>query len=210
MGRVVLPQLMNTIEKAIESKETLPINVYGTRGYGKSHIIAAVVVLLMKKKGGLPVLFLPQVRDMADSDPLPYLRAAALLTFASASDAQIMSDIEDCDSLSALTAVISKHQFILVADQLNSLKEDSRIADDKKKLVRNLLDTLGGGRVYVRGFSANNQTAQVFAVTQRSQIDIKWFGGFDVVPISIFIFSKSNLRCPLFRLSHAVYMYTCY
>ena len=145
MGRVVLPQLMNTIEKAIESKETLPINVYGTRGYGKSHIIAAVVVLLMKKKGGLPVLFLPQVRDMADSDPLPYLRAAALLTFASAaaSDAQIMSDIEDSDSLSALTLVISKHQFILVADQLNSLEEDSRIADDKKKLVRNLLDTLG-------------------------------------------------------------------
>ena len=59
--------------------------------------------------------------------------------------------------------------------------------------------------MYVRGFSANNQTAQVFAVTQRSQVDIKWFGGFVVVPISIFIFifSKSNLRCPLFRLLHA-------
>ena len=105
MGRVVLPQLVTAIETSITKKETLPINVYGTKGYGKSHIIAAVVVLLMKKKDGLPVLFLPQVRDMASLDAFKYLRAAALLTFAT--NDNVTREIQSCELLENLANVIN-------------------------------------------------------------------------------------------------------
>jgi hypothetical protein len=202
MGRSVLPELVTEIDSAMSRGKTLPINVYGTKGYGKSHIIAAVVVLMIKL-GKPRVLFLPQVRDMADVGWTEYLRAALLLTFADEHDMSVA--ILDCSGVDAMIELVTSQSFILVADQLNSLEESSKISPDEKIVVRNILKRLGENRLQVRGFSANNQTAADFAVTQRSQIDIKWFGGFNEVSVyscylMMFVFIP---RCSLLHLHHS-------
>jgi hypothetical protein len=176
MGRSVFPQLLDAIQRSIDDEETLPINVYGTKGFGKSHVIAATVLLLMKE-GEHSVLFLPQARDMADKGPTEYLRRAALLTFAD--NADVASKLLDCATVDHLIEELQEHSFILVSDQMNSLEESVKIAEAQKNETSTVIRKLGEKVLHIRGFSANNETAQVFAHTQRSQIDLTWFGGFD-------------------------------
>lgn len=186
MGRSVLPKLCEEIERQTTQDKILPINVYGTKGYGKSHIIAATVLLMIKEKKQR-VLFLPQARDMAAKGTTEYLRRAALLTFAD--DDNITSDLLDCATSDDLVRLLKAQLFILVSDQMNSLEEDLKLNAEDKSPVRSVIKSLGEKVLHIRGFSANNDTAKVFATTQRSEIDLPWFGGFSKVGTSLFLFS---------------------
>jgi hypothetical protein len=192
MGRSVFPQLLGAIQTSIDKKKGLPINVYGTKGFGKSHVIAATVLLLLKE-GKERVLFLPQARDMADKGPTEYLRRAALLTFAD--DDEIANKLLDCATVVDLTNELSAHSFILVSDQMNSLEEAVKMANAQKDETSAVIRKLGEKVLHIRGFSANNQTAQVFALTQRSHIDVTWFGGFDDAEFGAWVKHEQENKC---------------
>jgi hypothetical protein len=57
-------------------------DVYGTDGYGKFHILAALACLLVRQKE--TVVYLPDCRAML-REPLEYLRNALLFAFADSS-----------------------------------------------------------------------------------------------------------------------------
>ena len=176
MGR----ELFTKVESEIMNNE-IPaptINVYGTKGYGKSHVIAAVVVKLMQDSTRR-VVFLPQARDLAKS-PAPYLKQALLLAFAR--DEDKLLEIAELRQVSELIDWASKEKFIVVVDQMNSIEDDSKMPEDLKQSARTLIQELfGASQLTVYGFSANNKTMIHQQITQRSERDIRLFGGFSEV-----------------------------
>ena len=152
-----------------------PFNIYGTKGYGKSHILATAVVHLQSVENQR-VVFLPQCRDLATQNIFGYFRAAFLLAFADDHDTALQILTSPVDE--SLIKLANTKKFILVADQVNSVEESSKIDADTKRDVKRLLNQLGiNGRLIIKGFSANTQTAIEFLVTQRSERDADWFQG---------------------------------
>eukprot|EP01137_Pigoraptor_chileana_P024516 Opistho-2@92530 len=74
--------------------ETKKLNVYGTRGFGKSFMLAAAVALLLKE--GQRVVFVPNARDIVD-DPTVCLRASFAMAFP-----ELIDDIALCDRVEDL------------------------------------------------------------------------------------------------------------
>ena len=186
MGRVAFHDVLASVRNT--SVGVSPkINVYGTKGYGKSHIIVATVFMLLKE--GHRVVFFPHARDFALENPAEYVRAALIMAFADDDDA--LAEIETSSTTVDSLIKWARHQdFILIVDQLNSLEEDSKVSNDKKLCAQRILDDLSPNRVYLRGFSANNRTAIVFANTQRSERDILLLGGFVDVEFAAYMLRK--------------------
>ena len=177
MGRSQFKKLYREVTNP--SSDAMPrMNVYGGKGLGKSHLLAASVVLLIKQ--GKRVMFLPQARDWAQQDPEDYLRTALYLGFADVPE--LLEEMEQIQGAEKLAAWASLQDFMLIVDQVNSLEEESRLDYGRKDEVMRLMRKMdAGGRHVVYGFSANNQTARIFADTQRSERDIVIRTGFDKV-----------------------------
>ena len=155
--------------------------IYGTIGWGKSHLLAAMVCLLMRK--GRKVVYLPDCKEMLHK-PVEYFRAALLLTFASQPVVQALVarllTIEDlvlfCDSHTDLTYVI---------DQFNALEQDMKKDDQetlqKKAYARRMIDGATTSRARVMAASANNLTARVIHDKQLNMNIQTLFGGMDQV-----------------------------
>ena len=157
------------------------INIYGTKGYGKSHIIAAVVVKLMQESSRR-IVFLPHARDLARA-PASYLKEALLLAFAR--DEEKLKEVAVLKTVQELSEWASEQFFMLFVDQMNSIEDDWKMAEEDKRFTRNLIKTLFGyAELTVYGFSANNQTMVHQQVTQRSERDVRLFGGFSEVRIA--------------------------
>lgn len=172
MGRTTISQVLSEIEK-ISTMKT--INIYGTKGYGKSHIIAAVVVKLMQENSR-QIIFLPNAHDLAKA-PVPYLKQALLVAFAR--DEEKSKEVAELKTVQELSEWAIEQPFVLVVDQMNSIEDGSRLAEDDKRSTRSLIKTLFGySQLTVYGFSANNQSMVHQQVTQRSERDVGLFGGF--------------------------------
>jgi hypothetical protein len=140
MGRVSLPTIHAEIERVSKTKR---VNIYGTKGYGKSHIIAAIVAQMMKDNRN-PVVFLPHAGDLT-ATPMTYLQGALALAFAR--DAKLLDQIARCDSVDQLICVVKcPPSFVLVVDQMNSLEESSSLDMGAKpraiEIISNLQDTI--------------------------------------------------------------------
>lgn len=175
MGRLVQPTIYAEIKRTSKTKR---VNIYGTKGYGKSHIIAAIVVQMMKENWK-PVVFLPHAGDLA-ATPMSYLQGALALAFVR--DADSLDQIARCDSVEQLLHVVKGlPSFVLVVDQMNSLEESSSLDKAAKpraiEIINMLQDTIKC-IVCVKGFSANNRTMILREETQRSERDLVYFGGF--------------------------------
>ena len=183
--------------KARTVAEAGPLNVYGTKGYGKSHILATAVVHLQSVYKDR-VVFLPQCRDLATENTLGYFRSAFLLAFADGDD--LVLQILTCPDEASLLELANTKKFILVADQVNSVEESSKIDPETKRGVKRLLQQLAiNQRLIVKGFSANNQTAIEFVATQRSERDVDWFQGFND-EVDSFFFSTRSVILSLFHM----------
>ena len=155
--------------------------IYGTIGWGKSHLLAAMVCLLMRK--GRKVVYLPDCKEMLHK-PVEYFRAALLLTFAAEQSVQSvvarLITVEDvvqfCDSHTDLTYII---------DQFNALEQD--ISKDAPKVLEqkgiaiSLIDGATSNRARVKAASANNLTARVIHDKQLHMNIQTLFGGMDQV-----------------------------
>jgi len=83
------------------------IYIYGTRGYGKSHILAALACLLVRTKER--VVYLPDCRAMLQ-EPLGYLRKALLFAFADSSSSDYREHIYECEDIEALADFLHELQ----------------------------------------------------------------------------------------------------
>eukprot|EP00736_Rhodelphis_marinus_P007247 Rmarinus@m.1840 len=170
MGRVRFSELLNTLHCFCEDgwQEFL---LYGTMGYGKSHILAALAVYLLRSKKR--VVYLPDCRFML-LDPVTYLRKALFLCFHDDPSAQ--EDLARCLTSDELVIFCASEKgLFFIVDQFNAL-EDSR--DTKQSECRRLIIRASDPHVCLLAASANNETAREISQKQTNRKVVKWFGGF--------------------------------
>jgi len=176
MPRRKFGELLHQVEALIEQPDRASaIWLYGTIGYGKSHVLAALVCFLMKS--GHRVLFLPDCRAWLDG-PVRYFKQAMRLAWAD--DPAALRVIGGMKTLTEITDFFETiHQrVIFVADQMNALQTDPA---DPLLAIKNELRTVlyESSQEHLRVFStsANNQSYLTLNQKQLNLIRVNTFGG---------------------------------
>ena len=187
MGREIFTELLNEVQKPwLPDRSSLW--VYGTRGYGKSHLLAALVYCLsaMKKR----IVYIPDCRGCL-IDPIPYIQAAML--FAWADDE---SKKEEIMALNTWTEIYGffydfryassgdSRELIFVIDQMNALAELDGDSDSRKTNKANLDDWLmkfTADHKAIFSTSANYTTFLQRSRRQTTEVTIRVYGGFTPV-----------------------------
>jgi energy-coupling factor transporter ATP-binding protein EcfA2 len=181
MGRGGLTALLAQVSE-LRLAKTRKLLLHGTAGFGKSHIVAALVCLLIKQ--GRLVLYLPDCKVMLQ-DRVDYLRAALRLTFHG--DEGVQRELLEADEKGLLDRCKWTKDLVFVVDQLNALDISPGGDDlqDKKSDCCDLINSASFGHLIIQAASANNQTSQKVGDQQVRQIVLKWFGGFPKVRCSL-------------------------
>src|SRR5256885_2360597 len=85
VGRTKFKELVERLKLVRDSEDTRAIWLYGTQGYGKSHLLAALVCYLAAQDER--VVYIPDCRSWL-LDPLTYVQAAMLFAWADDINAQ--------------------------------------------------------------------------------------------------------------------------
>ena len=139
MAREKFEELLESVDEPPESPDA-GIWFYGTPGYGKSHILAALVCYLLST--GSQVIYIPDCQAFL-GDPVEYVRAAMLLAWAG--DVALQIQIMGLKTKADISRFFNDRAaegcwVIFVIDQINAL-ENSRPAH---KIQRRL--TAGSAR----------------------------------------------------------------
>jgi hypothetical protein len=157
------------------------ILILGTIGYGKSHILAAMVCYLIKT--GKRVVFLPDCRCLVN-EPVKYFRQALYLTFGDQEPAR--RKIQDCRTLDDIKnffkdASFDKIKLYVIVDQINALESENCnedvLGNNAKLHVREVLNSLKNGHYIIQSSSANYRTAMHMQQKQTNEKRIRFFGG---------------------------------
>jgi hypothetical protein len=117
VGRVLFRKVLEELKTVRESNSLSVLWLYGTQGYGKSHLLAVLVCYLAAQDER--VVYIPDCREWLRS-PVRYLKKAML--FAWADDIATQEEIEKLTTKTEITAFFDCQKNVLVvADQLNAL-----------------------------------------------------------------------------------------
>jgi energy-coupling factor transporter ATP-binding protein EcfA2 len=167
-----------------DTRHRQAIYVYGTNGYGKSHILAALACLLIRKKE--KVVYLPDCRAMLQ-EPLEYLRNALLFAFANSSFSDHRDWICECEDIESLAQFCRRYKgrLCFIIDQLNALdpepKGEDDIPDHRKFRLNELLRRISAGHVLITSASANHKSAKHMASQDTGDQKIPLLGGMTMV-----------------------------
>ncbi|KIX10703.1 uncharacterized protein Z518_01787 [Rhinocladiella mackenziei CBS 650.93] len=141
MGRTIFKEFLHEVKKVREDDDYRRFWLYGTQGFGKSHLLAALVCYFIAQNER--VVYLPDCRCLLES-PIPYVVAAMLLAW-----------VDDFTTQKKIMALNTEDQIcrffkdkkdvIFVVGQMNAL---SRIALRRRR----------GPKGYAHGSSANSTT----------------------------------------------------
>jgi hypothetical protein len=162
------------------------IYVYGTMGYGKSHILAAFTCLLMRQ--GERVIYVPDCRKALQT-PLTYLRDAFLFAFHDDPECQArisgFNELKDLQSFSQEWPRSKRLCFII--DQINALdvEEDGKdsISEPRKNQLREFFDLATYSHISIKSASANHKTARHMEQKQTDEEKLAFLGGMTAVSI---------------------------
>ncbi|KAJ7195448.1 hypothetical protein GGX14DRAFT_676580 [Mycena pura] len=163
MGRESFTTLVDAVKcLELDGRRTSAF-LLGTIGVGKSHLLAALAVLLRCQ--GKHVVYVPDCRDLVMS-PVRYMAAAFLCCF-SRQDKESRKKRDEIRSLDGLNAIKAwaEHQYTLgirfhyIIDQLNALEPSHQSMATTLQLeeIRSFLLALYCEHVHVRSSSANDQ-----------------------------------------------------
>jgi hypothetical protein len=157
MGREKFAELKDNFEYIRRASRHRALIVYGTRGYGKSHLLAALVCHLAA--GEDKVVFIPDCRALR-SDPVPYMKAAMLFAWAGdEATQQLIMELKNENDIYWFFQ--GQKNVIFVIDQLNALEEkkkDNKSKAAEKARLHQWLDRLWAKHKAVLSSSANNHT----------------------------------------------------
>jgi len=182
MGREGFAQVLAVIESLKIPNGFRKFHIYGSIGYGKSHILAAMACLLFQQ--GKRVVYLPDCRAMAE-DFLEYFKRSLLTTFGDSEHIQL--EILGCNSVDAIMsfckriALADDIYLYFIIDQLNALDYDEtqkdKLTNDKRKFTQNAIDIITSVHFAITSASANYQAALHMQEKQTSEIKVSLFGG---------------------------------
>jgi hypothetical protein len=179
VGRTKFKNLVENLENVRRGRNYSAVWLYGTQGYGKSHLLAALVCYLAAQCER--VVYIPDCREWF-RDPVGYLQTAML--FAWADDITAQEEICTKTTEDELEAFInSQDSIIFVVDQLNALTVYNASDEVKKKreeLNRRLL-RFTAKHSTVFSSSANYREHQEYKQRVSSYIILPVYGGFNRV-----------------------------
>ena len=157
VGRERFTELLDSFRILQQKRDHSVLWVYGTKGYGKSHLLAALVCYLVARKER--VVYIPDCWKCIDN-PVGYVRAAML--FAWADDPTIQDEIITLNTQEMIYRFFQRRKkSIFVIDQMNAFgKSDNGEYKDGGlwKETYKWLTRCRAGHPAVLSTSANYQT----------------------------------------------------
>jgi len=181
MGRTVFEDLCDKVENMRRKRTNIKLMVYGTIGFGKSHLLAVLALYLIRK--GKKTVYLPDCRELCNN-ALKYLKSSLFLTFANNVD--LLKELWFAETCEKLCDVIQGEEDIyIIADQYNALDEESKdgILLETKIIAKKTLINFAFGRYFIKSASANNFSAKMMQGKQLSEEKMLCYGGFNKVNI---------------------------
>ena len=178
MGREKFAELRHTFESVRDDRRRIDLIVYGTRGYGKSHLLAALVCYWAA--GDRKVIYIPNCRHFV-KDSIRYMKSAML--FAWADDEREQQEIMALKTREEIHEFIQEQEdVIFVIDQINALEKereenDTDYAASMKREVHEWLDCLTATHKSIYSSSANNFSMLNKASKQSNSIRMDVYGG---------------------------------
>jgi len=134
MGREKFAELLDKFEELCEDSAHRDLMVYGTKGYGKSHLLAALVCYLTAR--GRKVVYIPDCRDFFE-EPIAQMKSAML--FAWADDESEQQNIMALATQEDIFDFFQQQEdVVFVIDQLNALERE---VDDTERTITKKVDT---------------------------------------------------------------------
>jgi chromosomal replication initiation ATPase DnaA len=132
VGRTKFKELLQELKKVQGSDSYSTVWLYGTQGYGKSHLLAALVCYLIAQDER--VVCISDFQALLHEDPVRYLQT--IMLFAWADDIATQKIIMTLNTLKEIKKFFkSRKNVIFVIDQMDALKTYSR---REKKETRRL------------------------------------------------------------------------
>ncbi|CAG8715084.1 6092_t:CDS:2, partial [Racocetra fulgida] len=178
MGRKEFINILNQINTFKSRTGYMEMFIYGTVGYGKSHILTAIACFLFRI--GRRVVYLPDCRKLA-VDPIEYIKSALFLTYVN-NDVKT-SEINTCESFDQIIKFCRSldETLYFIVDQMNALDEcnDTGINPEKKRQVKENIDKLCWNHFYIKSSLASNHAVLHLKQKQTNEKKITFYGGFD-------------------------------
>ena len=180
MGREGFRELWEGISK-MENDGWNKLFLYGTAGYGKSHMLAALACLLISQGKG--VVYLPDCRAMLQCF-VRYIKEALLLTFGDSPKRQ--KQVEKLETEKDIEAFLYDHarleRLYFIVDQINALEStamaDQDIASNAMKTdAVKWLGEFSFAHCLIESASPNYRTFQYMKQKQTNDIKIATQGG---------------------------------
>ena len=130
MGREKFTELLDRVKKLRIDSRRSDLTLYGTRGYGKTHLLAAYVCYLAA--GDDKIVYIPDCKMLFEAK-VSAMRAAML--FAWADDVKTQRAIMKLNTQEEIDKFFETHpDVIFVFDQLNSIEKKER--DDERTMTK--------------------------------------------------------------------------
>jgi hypothetical protein len=173
VGRTKFKELVQEFKEVQESKNVFAVWLYGTQGYGKSHLLAALVCYLAAQDER--VVYISDCRRLLDN-PVRYFRAAML--FAWADDIATQEDIMALNTLEEIDKFFySDEKVLFVIDQMNALEIDGLREKEKRENLSNWIKSFTYGHKTVYSSSTNNADYHKQASSQNQCRMVPVYGG---------------------------------
>ena len=183
MGREVFRKLVDHLRRFKEEPSCRALNLFGSLGYGKSYIMAALACLLIKN--GERVVFLPNCRALLNIGFGNYVTLALLLCFGDSLVEQreiycCEGDpgrlIKLCNKLS-----IKGVKLYFVVDQYNAFDlaadNEDYIGNEQKVRAKDWLQQIAYVHHIVKSATANYKEPRYMAEKQKEEVVITVYGG---------------------------------
>ncbi|KAF0541712.1 hypothetical protein F8M41_005199 [Gigaspora margarita] len=177
MGRKKFINVLNEINTLKARTGYIEMFIYGTVGYGKSHILAAIACFLLRN--GRRVVYLPDCRKLA-VDPVEYIKSALFLTYVD--DDTKTNEINACESFDQIIKFCrSLDALYFIVDQMNALDDCNNTGINlvQKRNIKENVDKLCWDHFYIKSFSTNNHAVLYLKQKQTNEKKIILYGGFD-------------------------------
>ena len=176
-GRTMFETLVKNLKRVRKSHQLTTVWLYGTRGYGKSHLMAALVCYLAAQDER--VVYIPDCRALL-KNPVEYVQAAML--FAWANDIPTQKEIMTLDTQKEIEDFFWPEKIVFVIDQMNALKTSNTSSEAKKRTVLyNWILRFTAGHKSVFSSSANYDEYHDQKREQTSNLVVRAYGGLDRV-----------------------------
>lgn len=155
--------------------------IQGTMGYGKSHLICALVCYLIKS--GEYVIYAPDCKSLT-ADPFKYLRDSFRLAFADSPEVVQMLGgclgMQDLEALAERIAELGIRMYVFI-DQANALDAGSggRTSSKSREKLMESLSRMTYSHFFIQSASANFEMAAQARFTQEQVDKLELYGGYD-------------------------------